>query len=125
MIENRKAPRITTSMAIAFSSNGNFVCGNIINLSVSGLFIKTETVLPVDTELALSIRLPEDLEIMDIAGKVVWGKQASKVSPAGIGIEFVSISSKDRRKIHSFIERGRKEMQESNPSNMANEAALL
>ena len=96
-----------------------------MDISCRGIFIKNKTVLPVDTELALRIRLPEDLEIMDIVGRVVWAKQASNVTPAGIGIEFINISSKDRRKIHCFVESCRQEMQESNPCKTADKAALL
>jgi uncharacterized protein (TIGR02266 family) len=122
MFDKRIAPRIPTSMVVALSKAGDFLCATIMNISSSGAFIKTETVLPVDTELALRIRLPEDLEIMDIVGKVVWEKQASNVSPAGMGIEFIRILSKDRRKIHCFVESCR---QESPPYKVADEAAML
>jgi uncharacterized protein (TIGR02266 family) len=125
MFDKRIAPRIKTSMIVALSKAGDFLCANIMNISSSGAFIKTETVLPVDTELSLRIRLPDDLEIMDIVGKVVWQKQASTMTPAGLGIEFLSIASKDRNKIHSFVERCRQKMQEGNPCKIVDEAAML
>jgi hypothetical protein len=71
MSDMRMVPRIITSMVVALSKAGDFLCANIMNISSSGAFIKTETVLQVDTELAVFIRIPEDLEIMDIVGKVV------------------------------------------------------
>lgn len=125
MTEKRRAPRVKTSMAVAFSSAGDFLCASIMDISCRGIFIKNETVLPVDTELALRFRLPEDLDIMDIAGKVVWAKQASKESPAGMGIEFVRISSENRRKILSFVENCRQMVREGNPYKIADEAAML
>ena len=125
MFDKRIAPRIKTGMIVGISKAGDFLCASITNISSSGAFIKTETVLPIDTELALRIRLPDDLEIMDIVGKVVWQKQASHASPAGMGIEFLSIASKDRNKIHSFVERCRQKMQEGNPCKIVDEAARL
>ena len=122
MTENRTAPRIKTSMALAFSSNGDFLCGHIMNISCSGLFLNTETVLPVGTELALRIRLPEDLESMAIAGRVVWAKQAACASPSGMGIEFVRTSPEDRRKINSFIKGSLKDIQTGHARKTADEA---
>ena len=113
MTENRCAPRLKTSMAVAFSSAGDFLCGHIMNISCSGLFINTETVLPPDTELALRIRLPDDLESMDIVGRVVWAKQATKAYPAGMGIEFIRIPLEDRMKIERFVDEQTRELNES------------
>ena len=113
MIENRKTVRIKVCMAIAFSSNGDFLCGDVMDIRCNGVFIMTKTVLPVDTELALRIRLPDDLKIMDIVGGVAWVKQASDTSLAGLGIEFVTISAEDRIRIKRFVD---KRSHELNPS---------
>ena len=125
MFQKRGASRIKTSVAVAFSSAGDLLCGNIMNISCKGVFIETETVLPVDTELALRISFPHDLEIMDIAGRVAWAKQASDKSPAGVGIEFVGISFENKRKINSFVESCLAERQKGHACNIADEAALL
>ena len=125
MIENRSALRIKTSMAVVFSSAGDFLCASIMDISCRGVFIQNETVLPVDTELALRISFPHDLEIMDIAGRVAWAKQASDKSPAGVGIEFVGISFEDRRNINSFVESCLPERQKGNACKMADETELL
>jgi uncharacterized protein (TIGR02266 family) len=104
-MEKRIAPRIKVSTAVAFSSAGDFLLADVMNISGSGVFIKTATVLPVATELALRIRLPEDLETMDIDGRVVWAKQASSASPAGMGVEFIKMSHDHKSKINAFVEK--------------------
>ena len=104
MEEKRIASRIKASMVLAFSSAGDFLFANVKDISCSGVFVETETMLSVDTELALRIRLPLDLEMMDIAGRVVWVKQSSSESPSGMGIEFVKMSHAHKRKINTFIE---------------------
>ena len=104
MFDKRHAPRIKTTMAIAFSSAGDFLCGHIMDISCSGVFLHTETVLPVDTELALRIRLPYDLVSMDITGRVAWTKQSTNASPSGMGVEFLKMAWEDRKRIERFVE---------------------
>jgi len=116
VIDKRKVPRIQISMAIAFSRNGEFLCGDIMNICCNGVFIVTETVLPVDTELALRIRLPGDFAIMDIAGRVAWVNQASAASPAGLGIEFVSMSAEVMIRIEHFVNKRRHDL--NSPSDL-------
>ena len=40
---------------------------------------------------------------MDIEGRVVWLRQASKSSPAGMGIEFINIAPEHKEKIGAFV----------------------
>ena len=104
MVGKRRDQRITTSSATAFSESGDFFFGDIINICRNGFFVKTDTLLPVDTELTLRIKPAEDMKIMDIAGRVVWAKQASAASPPGMGIEFVRESPEVINKITHFVD---------------------
>lgn len=91
MVERRKDPRVTTGISVECSREGSSFFGDIVNISRNGFFIKADTIMPVDTELTLRIRLPEkdDGEPMQVTGRVVWAKQVATVYPAGMGIEFV------------------------------------
>lgn len=104
MEEKRIESRVNASMVIAFSSAGDFLFATVKNISSSGVFIETETLLSVDTELAMRLSLPSDLETLDIAGRVVWVKQASGEASAGMGIEFLKMSYDHKKKIHAFVE---------------------
>ena len=104
MIDARRTCSITTSMSVAFSSVGDFLCARILNLSSSGAFIETDTVLPMSTDLAMRIRLPDDMETMEIVGRVVWAKHASACSPAGMGVEFINLTHAYQQKISAFVE---------------------
>lgn len=103
MRDIRGSIRIATGMAVAFSSAGEMSYGTIMNMGVGGIFLKTTDVQPVDTELALRIRLPDDLQTMDIAGRVVWEKKDSCTTPSGMGIEFIRLSPANRRRIEQFV----------------------
>jgi uncharacterized protein (TIGR02266 family) len=111
MVGSRRDYRIGISTGAAFGRAGSedFFFGDIINICRNGFFMKTETILPVDTELKLRIRLPEDIELLDITGRVVWAKQASSVAPAGMGIEFVQQSAEAMNIIAHFVDARRQD----------------
>jgi Tfp pilus assembly protein PilZ len=73
-------------------------------MSRDGVLIRTDMLLAIDAELALRIRLPGDSETMYIKGRVVWLQQASKSSPAGMGVEFITMPYDHKRKINAFVE---------------------
>jgi type IV pilus assembly protein PilZ len=104
-IERRVMPRIDTSLEIAFRTSGVNRYSYMLNISSGGLFIKTDQPLSIDVELEMSIQLPDDPEIMDIAGRVVWTKPESHAFPAGMGIQFVNMPKEYRQKIQSFVEK--------------------
>jgi uncharacterized protein (TIGR02266 family) len=101
--ERRTLPRIETSLEITYKKSGVFMFAYMPNLNSGGLFIKTDHFLPVDTELEMSIQLPNETDIMHIGGRVVWTKVKSHAFPAGMGIQFIGIPSEYKEKIQSFV----------------------
>jgi len=104
-IERRVMPRVDTSLEIAFRTAGVNRTSYMLNLSSGGLFIKTDQPLSIDAELEMSFQLPDDPEILDIGGKVVWAKPESHAFPAGMGIQFVNMPAEYRQKIQAFVEK--------------------
>ena len=111
MVEKRSVPRVQASIAAAFRTGRKFQLGAILNISQNGFFIKTENLLPMDTELLLHIRLPNAPESIAIEGRVVWAKQLSSVSPPGMGIEFIRADAETRKKIELFLESEKRKLQ--------------
>lgn len=103
MLEKRRTPRIDISLPIAFSYNGKTIRGNTSNISREGMFILTDTVLPVDAEIALFFQLPDDAEMMQVDSRVAWTKMVSSKAPAGMGIAFIRMSYEHRKKITDFL----------------------
>jgi type IV pilus assembly protein PilZ len=70
-----------------------------------GLFIRTNNVFELGSEVKLSIRLMSEPEIYLIDGKVVWitpkGAQGNK--PAGIGVQFMGESRSICNKIETYL----------------------
>jgi len=111
-IEKRLRPRITTDMELIVQHSGKYEWSSLRNLSGGGVFIETDNPRPPDSTLSMQIRLPGDSETLDIEGRVIWIKQGSKASAAGMGIEFTKISAEHQDKITFFVESCLREMRE-------------
>lgn len=61
-----------------------------------GLFIRTDNILPLETNVHVSVTLMEELDPYLVEGKVVWitPKGAQDNKPPGIGIQFLHENGK-------------------------------
>ena len=94
----RRHKRIIKRLNTEFSSEGSSFRGTSSNLSESGLFLRTIKPLPVDTQVEVSIQLPDNT-ISKLKGSVRWSlKSKQRTSPrSGMGIE---ISEYDRHYVN-------------------------
>ena len=89
MAGKRRHKRIIKRLNTEFSSEGSSFRGTTSNLSESGLFLKTIKPLPVDTQVEVSIQLPDNT-VSKIKGTVRWNLKSSQkgaASRSGMGIE--------------------------------------
>ena len=71
-----------------------------------GLFIRTDNILPLATEVQLSLILMDDTEPYLVEGKVVWitPKGAQDNKPPGIGVQFIGEKGQVvRNKIENYL----------------------
>lgn len=81
-----------------FSSVADFVNEYVVNISRSGLFIKTEAPLPVGTRVTLRFSvIADELELIEGVGEVVRVVEKGSRAVAGMGVVFVELGriSKD------------------------------
>jgi uncharacterized protein (TIGR02266 family) len=72
----------------------------ITNISISGVFIRTNKPLPEKSELAIGFRLPGGRTDIKTQAVVRW---RSSGRGAGMGLEFLSISKKDQKLIETYV----------------------
>ncbi len=99
MAGKRRHKRIIKRLNTEFSSEGSSFRGTSSNLSESGLFLRTIKPLPVDTQVEVSIQLPDNT-ISKLKGTVRWSLKSSQrgtASRSGMGIE---ISENDRHYVN-------------------------
>ncbi len=73
------------------------------NISEGGLFIATETTLPVSTVISLQFRLPASQEPVVVSGRVVWTVTGGPEQPSGMGIEFENLDDSALRRIRQLM----------------------
>lgn len=70
-----------------------------------GLFVRTTQMMPLATPVNLSVKLPNEEQLFQCAGRVVWltpkGAQGGK--PAGLGIQFLGESRHFCNKIETVL----------------------
>jgi len=104
--EPRQHKRYPVDLRVDYTTRDAFVANRVSNLSQGGLFIATETPLPVQSELDLVLTLQDDAERIRARGRVIWNYDIRKGTSrliAGMGIRFVDLSPDDRRRLVDFI----------------------
>jgi len=104
MEEKRQTKRVETALEIMTSHGGTYSASRISNISITGAFIATSNPLPVDDTFTIQLQLPGVAAIMTINVRVVWTKNNSNTTRAGMGIEFTNILPEHQKKLAAFIE---------------------
>jgi uncharacterized protein (TIGR02266 family) len=100
----RSDERVTKTIALKFQNRQSFVNAYSANISSSGLFIKTDSPLPVGEPLSLQIEIPDVAEALKFRCEVVWTREkAEDNKPAGMGVKFCETSEKDSQILKQFI----------------------
>jgi uncharacterized protein (TIGR02266 family) len=86
------------------------VSGHSVNLSRSGVFIRTAHPLPVSQTLTLRFHLPGSGEPFDVQGQVIWSNlEPGKTYPQGMGVRFLDLRTEQAERIGAFVAQVRRE----------------
>jgi type IV pilus assembly protein PilZ len=104
----RAHERFRVTIPVDCSTQHLFISNHVSNISKGGLFIRSEQPLPLNSEVALVLRLPETGDCIRATGRVVWNydmlKGTSRIVP-GSGIRFVDMPVRDRAALEAYLER--------------------
>ena len=78
----RKNPRKSCNIPIKYVTKNQILQGEIRNISLGGIFLKTSHDIPVGQRLSLAIPVRKKGKIIKRTGKIVWANHE------GVGIEF-------------------------------------
>ena len=101
-------PRYQVDIPVDYETRDLFLGSRVTNISRGGLFIRTDNPLPVQTEVSLSLHLPQDEGVIEARGRVVWNFDVPKNSfhvVSGMGIKFIDLSSDQRMRIETSLKR--------------------
>jgi CheY-like chemotaxis protein len=100
-------PRAPISVLVDYTVKDETYTSSLINISATGVFLRTRMNLSPGSVVGLRFSLPESSYVYNIKGVVRWSTtpSASKSLFSCAGIMFTSISDKDKEEIRLFVER--------------------
>ena len=101
-------PRYQVDIPVDYETRDLFLGSRVTNISRGGLFIRTDNPLPVQTEVSLSLHLPEDEAVIQARGRVVWNYDVPRNSfhvVSGMGIKFVDLPPEQMTRIEMSLKR--------------------
>jgi uncharacterized protein (TIGR02266 family) len=104
-MEQRRQSRFQVELAITLRSESQFWVGRTMNLSEGGIFVETQELKPIGTEVEVTITLPDPLLPLWAVGVVRWIRATSALAeaPLGMGLQFKLISDEALRTIRGFL----------------------
>ena len=106
MLNTRCDPRFDVDITVDYSTAGIFLSNRVMNLSRGGLFIQTDKPLPLDSEVFLTLRLPEAAATIQTRGRVAWTwdmrKGTTHLVP-GMGIRLVDTEPRQRQQLEAYL----------------------
>jgi len=106
--ELRREARIPKSLRVNYSTRSGNVGVVISNLSVGGLFVKTDQPLGNREKTDLVIFLPDKKKRLEVRGEVVWTSKLERVTPdgklpPGMGIKFLDLTKEGIERIINVL----------------------
>lgn len=105
----RRADRLHHELLVAYRTVDGFITDWAVNISKGGIFINTDTPLPVGTTVRLIVSLPDAAFPFDLTGKVARVSEYGDGNDVpGMGIEFVDVDEDKRNRLERFVEKLKK-----------------
>ena len=107
-ISRRLAKRFPVSFQLKFlDSRQKQHIGACVNINVEGMFLATEVLFPVDTQLTIEFILPGFKSPITVAVRVAWVNHPEWLKkeslPYGMGLEFTNRSSAFKEVIQEYV----------------------
>ncbi len=95
------APRYAVNLRIIWDNGDKVASGPAMNLSHSGIFIRTKEAPPVGKEVRLLPMINGENSNLVIKGRVV---RISETPAPGMGVQFTPKSRAERKEVEAFVE---------------------
>lgn len=104
-----REPRMNVRLAVYYGRTSRTAMTDFsVNVSSGGIFIETDLILPVDTDLFVEFTLPVNDRRIRCRSRVAWTNEPenrkSAVLPSGMGLQFLDLPFDDMTVIRNYIE---------------------
>jgi len=101
--KERQNQRLACSFVVTYRQDKDFIQEFTADLGEGGTFIRTEKLLPVDTEVECRLKPPGHMLGIKLKGRVAWVRDRGR--PKGMGIEFMFVNPRKRKKLSDLVEK--------------------
>jgi uncharacterized protein (TIGR02266 family) len=121
--ESRASVRVPLALNVNFESRGEVRKCMMKNLSAGGIFVATESPLPIGTPFNVRVRIERTGEEIELPGEVASIGVNANLSQEehGMGIRFVNLTTAQQEKVAEFSEEAMKKAIEDPPKEPADE----
>ena len=102
-IITRKSERRELSCDVSVGSESNFYLGVTENISEGGVFISSDSQIPLGTVVTLKFVLPSGT--VSATGEVRWHRPQTSTQSSGVGVRFTNLSDEDKERVMAFLEK--------------------
>jgi Tfp pilus assembly protein PilZ len=108
LVTDRDRLRVRSEMSVTLVSDGLSLAARTVNLSKSGAFVASETLLEVGARLALYLFRADGgpPEVLELKGEVSWRSEAGVKEvglPRGMGIHFLDTSPELMERLDALV----------------------
>ena len=96
--------RVVFPVQVAFSGADFEISEFTVNLSVGGIFLPTENVIPSATSGTLTFRISQWDQPFTVKAEVVWVATPTEEQPAGVGLQFIDLTNTDRKRLQRLVD---------------------
>lgn len=101
--DNRQFHRAPLTQPVKFFEWDRASAADAVEISASGIFLKTRQLLAEGSMLTLRLTLPGLRHAFTVLGKVVRTVKGGLLAPAGMGIRFLDLRPGDRDAIVAYV----------------------
>jgi type IV pilus assembly protein PilZ len=103
-VERRVSPRAPVTVRVDYSTVDAMFSEFTRNINEGGLFIESESLLPLDEQVQLQFQLPGVDDPFKVSGRVAWVREAGIDGPPGMGVEFENLDADARLRIDEIVQ---------------------
>jgi uncharacterized protein (TIGR02266 family) len=105
--ERRGARRVRVALEVNYRSADTFLFAYITDLSLLGIFVRTDAPSPPGTRLTLRFTPPGQSAAMELEGQVIWINPVRPILEGGrnpgMGIRFYSVTEDQRERLVDLV----------------------
>jgi uncharacterized protein (TIGR02266 family) len=100
--QNRAFPRFPVDLELEVRKGSDLVGDRAVNLSRSGVFVRSDAPPEVSSAVEVTLRLPDGTQSVTSAGVVMHRREAEGGRRGGMGIQFVDASDEFRERVDRY-----------------------